>query len=846
MTAVKTACLLLAILIMATPSPAWKMFSADEPDTGLLSNSFVDIVYADGTIWIATGSGLSYSTNQGFSWFTRTTETNPGLSSDEASALFSRPGQVWMAGSHFEPFEGVNYPFGDGISLSTDDGLTWETFSPPEASSFAKLAYDLAGNDSSTYAACFHGGMIVRHDPDTAWEHVFYSAADSLDWVADQWADLPSGRYYSCAVDTTHADTFVVYGGSARGINKLLYLPKRVRLGGKSFQDIEAVGDLIYLAHEGGITQTDTLLDKMYTADMTNGLGSNRVEKLISFNNRLYAATFDSAGQNGTGLYYLENPQTEWTVLRDNLTGPPDLWLKEDTNLFEGENAGVFDYDIFENVDGTILYIAAGDSGAMRSVDSGQTWQRFFVDPLDLSLSSPRNQVYSIDVTTDSMFLGTRAGLVIASYSEPLAFPYDTLVVFAESDTTGSMVSFVRHQDSDSASFIYVGLEPQTDTGSAGVLFLDPFIDPLDPDSNVQIRKTVHLYKTRLNDMYITEVFSLLAADSGLYFDPNLVEPALISRYNVVDNEGIFTLNSFAFNSVGYIDGKLFTGSSGGYAYGIKEEGEPLEWYVSLGKSDPKKRDLGIALTHQRTGLPGDWVVALDVQKYDTGAVLWAGCRSVPTDTLDSDSNAVGFSHDYGDTWNKVLVNKRVWNFGFDDSVAYAAASEGLYRAMPPWEDWERVEIVDPVTGDTIVEETEVFAVEVIEDNIWVGTELGLARRSVDPDSSWEITRVFKETEEDDEVFAAPVPYSPINNNGRLSIHYHVDRSAEVTVEIYDFAMNLVKTVAENRARSGGSDYFETWDGYNGRGDMVATGIYYIKVLYSTGDTKWGRLAIIP
>ena len=110
--------------------------------------------------------------------------------------------------------------------------------------------------------------------------------------------------------------------------------------------------------------------------------------------------------------------------------------------------------------------------------------------------------------------------------------------------------------------------------------------------------------------------------------------------------------------------------------------------------------------------------------------------------------------------------------------------------------------------------------------------------------ANWAITRIFKETESEDEVFAAPVPYSPINFNGRLSVHYHVTNSSDVTVEIYDFSMNLVKRLADGKPRSGGSDYFESWDGYNDRGDMAATGIYYIKVSFSTGEEKWGRLAI--
>ncbi len=841
-----------AVLALVQPGWAGMMYSVDAPDTGLTGNSFVDMIYNDGYLWLASERGLSYSTDGGLTWYTRTTETNPGLSSDEPSALFGRTGQIWMAGSHFEMYDNVNYPFGDGISMSTDNGENWTKLTPPEASSFAKLVYDLAGTENATYAACFYGGLIVRHDPDTVWEHVYFSPDDSLDYTADQWPNLTTGRYYSCAVDTTHNDTLVVYGGSAHGVNKFLYLPKRVKLGGLMIYDILPVGGYIYLAGDGGVTQADSAnLDQMYTADATNGLGSDWVKRLAYFGGKLWAAVFDPANNTGLGLYYLDNPESEWTAIRDNTTGPSDLWAQSNPGLFAGENGGIYDFNTSQD---SVFYIAAGDSGVYRSLDSGQTWNRFYVDPLDTDQTSLRNQVYSIDVTPDSIFLGTRAGLVIAVYSEPLSFSYDTLVEFAESDTSSSWVTQVRHMDNDSASFTYVGLEPQTDTGSYSTIFLDPNVDSLDSNGTPQMRGVQILNNTRLNRIYITENTTLLAGDLGFYTSPNFPSSLNITRLNVSDVNRGLTLDSYRFLCGRFIGETVFTGSSGGYAYNAYEGDPPvLVWHITIANTDPTKHDLAVGLRSDNVRLPGNWVVALSVQ--DTGSsegVLWAACRGVPRDTTNAADtvqqyNGIGFSTDYGDSWQLELANEQVWNFAFDhNGVAYAAASTGLYAAPPPWTTWQRQNIIDPVTQDTIAAETEVFSVEVTGDILWAGTELGLARKNIDPDSSWSITRTFKATESNNDVFAAPVPYSPLNNNGRLSIHYHVDQGGEVSVEIYDFSMNLVRRITENKYREGGGDYFETWDGYNGRGDMVAVGIYYIKVSYSTGETRWGRLAIIP
>ncbi len=839
--------LAMAVCVLFTqPAFGWMMYSADAPDTGLLDNSFVDILYNDGVVWLASGNGLSYSTNYGFSWLTLTTENTPGLGSNQSSAMFGVPGEIWVAGSHSESYQGINYPFGDGISRSLDSGRTWELMSPPEASNFGNLIYDITGHDSSVYAACFHGGFIVKHGSDTTWKHLFLSPLDSADFIVDQWADLSSGRYYSCAADTTHADTMIIYGGSARGVNKFYYLPKRVKLGGNKIFDMQHAGGYIYLAHEGGVTQADTALNTYYTTDREGGLDMDWVRTLIIYGGKLWAAAFDPADTSGRGLYYCNyGPEAEWAFMAQDTVSPPDVWIRADLGQFDGLFGGAIDHAVLDDSLGSALYIAAGDSGLYRTLDTGQTWERLFVDPVDIDITSPRNQVYSVDVTADSMFLGTKAGLVVAAYTRPFTVTYDTLFTFPEDDSTGSFVNFVRHQDSDSASFTYVGVTPQTAVGNYALLFIDPDLDTLGNFEGVRTTHLLYSLEEGIDvityDAYVTESFSVIASSIGLYVSLNFPSPGGITPYSVADANSGLTLNSFKFLSTDFINGKVFCGSTGGFAYQV----ESNQWSIFTANTNPLSHDLAVALRHGNVDLPGDWVVALAVQPYDTSAVIWAACRRVPDTSIQI--NAVAFSTDFGATWQEVLPNLQAWNFAFDkNGLAYVAASEGLYTAPPPWDVWTRETLIDPVTQDTIASSTEIYAVEVADTLVFVGTELGLAIKHIDPDSSWSITRIFAETKSADEVFAAPVPFSPVNNNGRLSIHYHVEEDAEVTVEIYDFAMNLVRVVAENRYRSGGSDYFETWDGYNGGGDMVATGMYFIKVIYSTGEERWGRLAIIP
>lgn len=811
-----------ALLIFLSPVSGEMLYSMDAADSTLLGNSFVDILFADDIVWLAGGKGLAAYDVITDTWVTYTSDD---LNSDNPSAIFSRPGQIWVAGSHTEQYDGINYPFGDGFNVTTDNGHTWASYIPSEATNFGQLVYDITGNDSSTYAACFHGGLIVSHDFGTSWQHIFYTQADSAEWAADQWADSASGRFYACRIDTLHNDTLILLAGSAKGLMKFLYLPKRVKLGGNLIGDILGVDSTLYVAHEGGVTRTiDSIITPRFTADTINGLGANWVRKLANFGDKIWAGVFNPEDTSGVGLYYSSDSAESWS--------------RTPVDFFSGQHSGVFQFKIYFD---SAVYIAAGDSGIYRSIDFGLTWEKFFIDSSQMGMDLPQNQVYSIDLTADTIYLGTKAGLVRAPYTN---YPFiidadnDTIITFPENENSGSFVSLVRHSDGEITtqdqgtfhySYTWVGVEPQTDSGAAAGIV----IDSLGRDS-------IAIY-ARVNDILIIDPISAaIATEYGLTLSSSGLEQFPSFNFSVVDPTTGLTLNNFEFLTADMVGERLYTGSSMGFAYSVNS----TNWRVFRANTDPRKRDLGVVRTHQNSGLPGDWVVAIDLQVASEDTILWAACRSVP-DTAEQ-KTALGLSTDFGDSWTEILTYKRVWNMAFNGDTAFACASEGLYFAESPWTNWTRMDIIDVSTQDTLAAETEIYSAEVVGDTLWVVTELGIAKHPLGESGKWNIERNYKATEAEDEVFAAPVPYSPINSNGRLTVHYYVENTAGVTVEIYDFAMNLVKVLAENKTRIGGADYFESWDGKNAEGDMVATGIYYIRVTHSTGEENWGRLAIIP
>src|SRR3972149_290344 len=130
-------------------------------DTVPGSNNIVDLVLGPPGVWAATGGGVSrYSLSEG-TWETFTGAN--GLAGSEGPAVQVFGDQVWVSTSHSQVIQEQPVPWGDGLFMSTDGGLSWVNITPDsgQASGPFMLAYDIAafhGNDTIVVAACFAGG----------------------------------------------------------------------------------------------------------------------------------------------------------------------------------------------------------------------------------------------------------------------------------------------------------------------------------------------------------------------------------------------------------------------------------------------------------------------------------------------------------------------------------------------------------------------------------------------------------------------------------------------------------------------------------------------------------------
>jgi hypothetical protein len=166
---------------------------------------------------------------------------------------------------------------------------------------------------------------------------------------------------------------------------------------------------------------------------------------------------------------------------------------------------------------------------------------------------------------------------------------------------------------------------------------------------------------------------------------------------------------------------------------------------------------------------------------------------------------------------------------------------------------WDTINyFVDPESGAVIDSTAEVYAVEIVGDEVWVGTANGMA--VLDRNGNLiSVRRTFSPVTSsapggEGGAYATPVPFSPNISPGGIHFHYVPPADGPVTIKIYDYANRLVKTVTDGAQRDGGRQYDESdiWDGRNGKGDVVAVGTYFFVIEYSGGETHWGKLVVIP
>jgi hypothetical protein len=806
--------------------------SFDDPlvGKGLSDNSVIDIITHKGAVWMATGHGLSYQYLGDTVW--NKYDTTNGLPDQDISAIYSDSvnGVLWVGLNYYSG----NYAHADGLAFTANEGFTWEKIIPDGTSGVGKIVYDITGYDSTIFVAAWYGGLIASFDAGQSWKHIYFSSEDSLDYVGGYFDKLRN-RYFSAVLDTIHQDSMVLWAGSAEGVLRYVYVPPYAKPYSNYIFDLVAVDSFIYICGDSSLTRlkfdstdNDDLEERYHSSFVDDGLPGMAVTTAYGFGDRLFVGTLDSLGGVGTGLAISDDNGLSFHT---GYTGLDDMI---------GENRYPVEFaSVAHN-----LFVAGLEAGLYMSSDSGGVWQKIYLDPLDTTLANPRNVVNALAADSLNLWVGTDSGLVLLYFDGAGAIDSSKNLIFVDDDTTG-------------ARSIRIGIQKFADTlgvvDSTIIWTVNYPLDTLVGEYSVYHSSDYGATWSTLSGAligiryrgigFLDEIIYLLQ-DDGFRYSNNRTSWAHYDGGQIRDSvDWSIYLDAVPLNSFLNVNDTLYLGSQRGMA--ISPEGT-LNWHLVIANTDRTRYDF--ALNYKAPYLTGNFVNALGIQPLPDGqSRIWASTRE--TDTAEI--NGVTSSTLDGQDWEYRLDWVHCWNFAFYGPQVFAATSEGLFHSADTGKTWDKRTISgiqvtsDPPVDYSLDPATEVYAARVVGDDLWVGTADGAARISVDQihsEGNWDIYRVYDSSFE---LYAYPTPFSHADDT-RLQFHYYVPEDAYVTIEVYDFAMDLVRTVVDNELRVEGIYNTDRWDGKNGRGYPVAVGMYYFKLTLSPGEEHWGKLAIEP
>ncbi len=247
---------------------------------------------------------------------------------------------------------------------------------------------------------------------------------------------------------------------------------------------------------------------------------------------------------------------------------------------------------------------------------------------------------------------------------------------------------------------------------------------------------------------------------------------------------------------------------------------------------------------NQDSPILGNWVITIKAQRYQNKLRIWSTNWLAGT----NETNGVSYSDDGGNSWVNILIGIKAYDFAFKDSIAYIATEQGIYRTDDGGKTINRSYLITEPENRQVITSSSVFSVGVIANNVLAGTGDGMAITKDDSENifgaKWRILRKYETIGTKFLSYAYPNPFAAKSEFTR--IHYSTYGSvAVVSIEIFDFGMNRVRTLIQNAHRSGVSEFGEIWDGKNDDGNYVANGVYFYRVQINNAEPIWAKIMVL-
>ena len=289
-------------------------------------------------------------------------------------------------------------------------------------------------------------------------------------------------------------------------------------------------------------------------------------------------------------------------------------------------------------------------------------------------------------------------------------------------------------------------------------------------------------------------------------------------------------LNHIPFSVIAENDSTIWIGTAGG-----------INKTTDGGKSWKKFSE-----TNQDEPISGNFVVALALQQTQTGTIVWAATEPAEDETR---KRAVSFTTDGGVTWKQTLIGEFAHNFGFKGDTVYVPTDNGIFRSADFGETWIQTGTIYDKTSRQRYTQSYFYSAASYGDTVWLGGADGLVstidNASFPFGSNWSILHASQPLKSMTSTYAFPNPFAPDDETVR--IHYTTGKSgnAQVTVRVFDFGMNLVRTIIQNTPREPNREHDELWNGQDNNGKTVANGIYFYHVIVNNDEPRWGKILVI-
>jgi photosystem II stability/assembly factor-like uncharacterized protein len=244
--------------------------------------------------------------------------------------------------------------------------------------------------------------------------------------------------------------------------------------------------------------------------------------------------------------------------------------------------------------------------------------------------------------------------------------------------------------------------------------------------------------------------------------------------------------------------------------------------------------------------ISGNFVVAIGEQKAGSKNILWAATVNANDNT---EVRGVSFTDDDGITWKQTLLGEFAHNFGFHNDVVYVSTDNGIFRSNDFGTTWIKAgTIYDPLTRQRYTQQA-FYSAASQGDTIWFGGTDGTVKtidNTTHPfGSTWSIIHASQPVTAISTTYAYPNPFAP--DDEIVRIHYATGKTANahVTLRIFDYGMNLVRTVVQNVVREPNREHDEIWDGRNENRTFVSNGIYFYQLTVDNDEPRWGKILVI-